>query len=220
MYLATDKVLDVNRPLFEGLEELTTAQNRLKEYIQQVEANRQVQEANQTGITETKVVMRQELTMLVQKVIAGLTAYSTATKDATLRQKVHYSQTSLARMPDPVFTDVARLILAEARPRVDSLGKYFVMDSDLARLEVLIPQFKAAIPQKRVATNISKVSTLNIADVFAATDKLLKQEIDLLMMPFQFTQPDFYNAYKNARIIVNYSGRGKTPEPADVQTGE
>jgi hypothetical protein len=41
-------------------------------------------------------------------------------------------------------------------------------------------------------------------------DQLLKEEVDVLMLPFQFTQPDFYNAYKNARIIVDYTGRGKT----------
>ena len=33
--------------------------------------------------------------------------------------------------------------------------------------------------------------------------------MDALVEPFQFSQPDFFNAYKNARNIVDYSGRGK-----------
>ena len=42
-------------------------------------------------------------------------------------------------------------------------------------------------------------------------------EVDVLMMPFQFSQADFYNAYKNARIIVDYKGGGKKEEmPAAV----
>jgi len=40
-------------------------------------------------------------------------------------------------------------------------------------------------------------------------DKLLKDELDALVDPFQFSQPDFFNSYKNARNIVDYSGRGK-----------
>lgn len=80
-----------------------------------------------------------------------------------------------------------------------------------------MPHPDGSIPQQRVATSASKVSTLNIGDVFKSLDKLLKDEIDELMLLFQFTKPDFYNAYKNARVIVNYSGRGKAkPEtPAD-----
>lgn len=212
MYLATDKVLDANQALFAGLDELTAAHLRLKNLLQQIEANRQVQEANQTGITENKATLRNALLLQVQKCIAGLTAYATATKNAALRKKVFYTPTALMRMPDPVFADVARLISGEANKLAAELEKYFITADDLAELPDLIARFKDAIPQKRVATNVSKVSTLNIAEVFSAADKLLKNEIDLYLLPFQLAQPDFYNAYKNARIIVNYNGRSKTPE--------
>ena len=57
--------------------------------------------------------------------------------------------------------------------------------------------------------NLSKVSTGNIDGVFKAQDKLLKDQIDALVQPFQFSHPDFFNAYKNARSIVEYAGRGK-----------
>ena len=30
-----------------------------------------------------------------------------------------------------------------------------------------------------------------------------------LVAPFQFSQPDFYSQYKNARQIVDYTGRGQ-----------
>ncbi|MCL6101073.1 MAG: hypothetical protein M1292_01070 [Bacteroidetes bacterium] len=60
-----------------------------------------------------------------------------------------------------------------------------------------------------MAINFSKVSTENIDGVFKAQDKLLKERIDALVEPFQFSQPDFFNAYRNARIIVDYVGRGK-----------
>ena len=66
-----------------------------------------------------------------------------------------------------------------------------------------------SLPKRRVASSISKTSTGNIESVFTAQDKLLKDEIDVLMSLFQVSQPDFYNAYKNARAIVNYVGRGK-----------
>ena len=43
---------------------------------------------------------------------------------------------------------------------------------------------------------IHQVLTGNINDLFIAQDKLLKEQIDVLMLFFQFTQPNFYNSYK------------------------
>ncbi|MDO9612948.1 MAG: hypothetical protein Q7J86_00290 [Bacteroidota bacterium] len=37
---------------------------------------------------------------------------------------------------------------------------------------------------------------------------MLNEKIDVLMLLFEETHPDFYRAYKNARIIVDYNGRG------------
>ena len=45
---------------------------------------------------------------------------------------------------------------------------------------------------------------------------MLRTEIDVLMLLFEETQPDFYKAYKNARIIVDYSGGGPSK---DTETG-
>jgi hypothetical protein len=42
---------------------------------------------------------------------------------------------------------------------------------------------------------------------------MLREEMDVLMLLFEETQPDFYKAYKNARIIVDYSGRGPSTDP-------
>ena len=40
-------------------------------------------------------------------------------------------------------------------------------------------------------------------------DALLRNKVDLLMQPYQFTQPNFFHAYKNGRMVINYSGKGK-----------
>jgi hypothetical protein len=74
---------------------------------------------------------------------------------------------------------------------------------------ILLANFKASIPQKRLATGTSKVSTAYINEPFIAIDDLLKNEPDVLLMPFQFTQPDFYNEYRSARNIVDTGGNRK-----------
>lgn len=74
------------------------------------------------------------------------------------------------------------------------------------------------IPQNRVATSTRKASTATIDALIHEANRLLKDEIDALMMPFQFVHPDFFQQYKNARMIVDYTGRKAaaedTPDPA------
>lgn len=80
-------------------------------------------------------------------------------------------------------------------------------------MNLVLSNFKASIPQKRLATGTSKVSTGNINDTFNTIDALLKDEMDVLLMPYQFTHADFYNEYRSARSIVDTGGnRRKTDE--------
>ena len=106
-----------------------------------------------------------------------------------------------------------------ATPLKGELAKYFVSEADLTGMDSLLTEFKEAIPLRRVATSVSKVSTANISGIFEVQDKILKDEIDLLMLSFRFTQPDFYNAYRNARSIIGYTGGGKSKaEPKAEET--
>jgi hypothetical protein len=209
MYGATILVLDNNLALFEAIPELLTANQQLKEKMALIDQQRQVQEVDNTGLTKNKSLLREELTTLVLRFAAALTAHAASQNDVVLQTKVNYSFSDLKKSSDRILCDIAVMISGLAAPAAADLQKYFVGPEELVKFDRLTNDFKSAIPQKRVATNLSKVSTGNINDVYHEIDSLLKNKIDLWIKPFQFTQPDFFNAYKNGRSILNYSGRGK-----------
>lgn len=221
MYAATDLSLDDNSALLADYDELVTAHQKLKTGISVIDENRQVQEADNTGLTKVKTEIREDLIRQILQFSGGLKAYATGAKNLDLKTKADYSYSELRNSPDKVLFDIGTLLMGLAIPLKTGLAKFSLGEDEFKKMESSLPAFKNAIPQKRVASTVSKVSTLNIGDEFNAIDKLLKDEIDSLMLPFQFTHPDFYNAYKNARIIVDYSGRGKTkpgnplPPPAE-----
>ena len=206
---AVNLVLTNYSVLFASMGELVAAHLRLKEGIESVSAFRLVQEADNSGLTLAKADIRIRLFNRIMQFSAALMAYATSVKNTILKTKANYSKTLLMRSSDPVLFDIGVLLLDLARPLRNELAVFFVSEAEFSDLENLLNDFKVAIPQKRVALNVSKVSTGNINEQFNVMDQLLKEEIDILMLPFQFTQPDFYNAYKNARLIIDYSGRGK-----------
>ena len=222
MFETVDAVLDKNSSLFASLPELVSAHRRLKEGKTLILQYRQVQEAETTGLTTTKENVKTDFINSILKFSAALRAYATSTKNEDLKAKSHYVSSELKKVADPILFDIGTLLFGLANPIKTELTKYSVGEDEIAEMEALLPTFKLAMPQQRVATTESKVSTGNIDKVFKSTMKLLKEVIDELMLPFQFSQPDFYNTYKNARIIVNYSGRGKSKpdKPEDAAEGE
>jgi len=222
MFETVDSVLDKNSSLFELIPELVSAHRLLKEGKTLILQYRQVQEAETSGLTTTKENVKTDFINSILKFSAALRAYATSTKNEDLKAKAHYVSSELKKAADPILFDIGTLLFGLANPIKTKLTKYSVGENEIAELEALLPAFKLAYPQQRVATTESKMSTGNIDKVFKSTMKLLKEVIDELMLPFQFSKPDFYNTYKNARLIVNYSGRGKGKpgKPEDPAEGD
>jgi hypothetical protein len=147
-----------------------------------------------------------------------LLAHATIVKDNELKAKAMYKNSDLIHAPDPILYDIGLLLLNLARPLQNEIQRFSLSQQEFDDLEQNLNLFKLSIPQKRVATGTSKVSTKNIDLMFKTIDELLKNKIDILMLHFQFSNLDFYNEYKSARSIVGYNGGGKggtnTEEPA------
>lgn len=206
MFGSVDLVLDNHSQIFAELEDMVLAHQRLKNGIDLLGQHRQVQETDNTGLTDNKIDLRLNIIDHILPIEAAVKSHAIFTKNKELKAKASYTRSDLLNAPDPVLYDICLLLLNLATPILPELGKYFVDQQKVDFLNSLLTSFKAAIPKKRVANSVSKVSTANIGEVFTSLTLFLKDEMDVLMLLFQQTNPDFYNEYRNARKIVNYSG--------------
>jgi len=209
MFEAVNLVLTNHASLFSQLEDLVLGHQRLKNGILQIAQYRQVQETDNSGLTEVKIDLRANVITQELQLSAALKSYANSTNNKELKTKANYSRSDLIQSADPVLYDIGILLVNLATPLQAELSKYFVTVEKLNELGSLLTDFHAAIPQKRVANSMSKVSTGNIVEVFNSLSKMLKDEMDVLMLLFEQVEPDFYKSYKNARLIIDYSGRGK-----------
>lgn len=218
MFSTTYTVLSNYSSLFEGSAVLQSKISLLGDNMTDLEKERQQQELATSGLTLSKDNLRSELEILILRISAALVAFATGVSDANLKKKARYTPSRLRRASDLELCDIAVNMLKLATPLIAELGVYFITQEELDLTDLKVTGFKEAIPQNRVATGTRKASTANINDLIRKTNRLLKEEIDALIQPFQFIQPEFYQQYKNARIIVDYTGRGKTPKPEEETT--
>lgn len=210
MYHATDLVLDKFSGSFASHGELKQAHQELKSGIVLIDEEQQVQVVDNKGLTQAKIGLRTDVTQRILKLSMALRALATIQKNTDMLTRSNYLLSDLNRLSDPVLADVCTMLLKLANPLRESLARFFLTDDDFSQTETALEEFKAAIPQKRLAVTVSKSSTKKISEVFKDTDKLLKEVIDVFVAPFQYQNPDFYREYCNARIVVGYTGRGKT----------
>lgn len=81
MYDSVNLVLTCHSPLFSQLEDLVSGHQRLKDDIHQIRQYRQVQETNNSGLTETKLDICGTLIMKVMQLSAALKSYANVTKN-------------------------------------------------------------------------------------------------------------------------------------------
>jgi len=210
MFGAVELAFDNNSDVLDLFPKLKAAREKFRKGQKLINQYRQVQELNASGLTLTKVKLREDLIRQILRFSTVLMAHAAEVEDLKLKTLSDYSETDLKRKSDKVLFDIGDLLLNQALPVKTELTTYAVDDAMIDNMKNLLAVFEIAIPQKRGADNVLKVSTGNIADIFKALNKLLREEIDILMGPLEFTHPDFFKTYMNARIVIDYSGGGKS----------
>ena len=126
MYEAVNLVLDTHSEHVGTEGDLFAAQQLLKAGQAIINQNRQVQEADSSGLTKNKSELRNELTQMILLFAAGLKANATSTKNAELKTKADYKAAELKTAADSVLFDIGTLLNGMALPIKTDLAKYFV----------------------------------------------------------------------------------------------
>lgn len=221
MYYATKRVLDKYVNEFTGNAELNEAFQQLNSWISVINIEEEVLVVDNTGLTTSKDELRVVFTLCALKMATGLKAYATTLKDTKFFVKVNYQLNDFNRLPDPILLNTGSMLFKLADPMRDKLARFFLTNDDFTGMEKMLVDFAAAFSDKRIATTVSKSSNQKVTEAFRSTDKLLKEVIDILVAPYQYKNPDFFREYTNARIIVGYTGRGKSkPDQESPTEGE
>lgn len=209
MARATLGILTGNEEIVAGTPGLGNATEALAELIGETESHSQGQLNTGSELTVQKNEARAALTVATLKMAAALAAYGAASADPVvqlLKAKYQVSDNKVKRMRDMPLFAFASMAFTDASPVAAQLTP-FAAEEDVAGLKTLADNFNALLPQKRTQLSKSSLSTQNLDDAIDRIDKLLKETIDVLVKPWEYSQPDFFRAYTNARIIVDAPSR-------------
>ena len=191
---------------------IATIATTLTNILQRIRDLKQVQDKSTKGATRTKNELETAIISGILKVGAALKAYATEAKNYELLSIATFTETDIKRLRDSNLADKARTIAEAATPVVGALNIYMVTPEDVTTLSDNLPAYLHALPGSRGVLVQTKQSTADIQSKIDEGRQLLKEKLDVHMLPYKSTMPSLYGEYQNARSIVDKAGTQK-PSP-------
>jgi hypothetical protein len=203
MYQATDSVLQSNNSVWTGNVEFSAAVDTLEDNIDTIGDLAEQQEEDNTGVTADKQVAREKLEKDTYTVGSIVVFYASDTNNRKLKKKVDFTKTELAYARDTALPRKSKAVHKAASDNAVALAAYGLTPLMITNLQSSIDAYVGKIDLPREALAETSAATEQLPGIYTATNKLLEEQLDKGMELYRETEPDFYTAYFNARIIVN-----------------
>lgn len=213
MYYAVQKVCNANNATWNKLPAFVLAFGEFTDSLSKLEDVVETQVKKIAGVTQDKTAMRKSLMETALEIGNAVFAYASDKKNATLKDKVNFSETGLVRERDTVFIQHCQRIVDETAQVIEELGNYGVVKADLEFFQTGIKNFTDSISLPRAAITERKGATGRIEELLREIDDVLYDKMDRLMDKFKKTSADFYKQYFDVRSIVSHGVRHKKDEP-------
>lgn len=227
-YTATEAVLKSN-PEIASVTGLPAKVAVLSERIAEINALA----GTQTQPLEASTARRDQIfEAMAETTLEVAGAVANVARDHTmpdLLQVVRVGRTAFRHLRRSHRIWIAQRVHDAALSVLDRLGVYGVTAETLATFLARITTASEGVHMPRTTVAAKKAATERLVSLFQATDTLLSEEIDRLVIRLRKVQPEFYAAYRTARRIVDVRGRragtaeagapsgASTPAPSGVQ---
>ena len=197
---AVKKVFDNYSALVATLFALQAVYNKIVNKLLQIDASGVVQAQDSKGATLTKNVTKTSLVDEALLMVGAVIAYAIDTHNLQLQQSVKFSRSALLKKKDSLLGDVCQMIHDITNGIIAILGNYGITALNLATFQTDIINFTNLLGTGKSIRSIKHGATVNMDKMSADMDVLFEAG-DRLMIQFKASQPEFYNAYLQARKI-------------------
>lgn len=170
------------------------------------------------GKVASKSDVQKTLRAALLSLKGALAAYASKSKNTELALLVKFTKSTLKELGDTDLENKAKTVLEIIEANKPALVAYGVDDEEITDFTGALVSFKTATTGTKSSFSEKSGARVSLTGLFKQGDAILKDELDNFILRMQKKHPDFYNAYKSARVIKNLGGGhngdgGDTPTP-------
>ena len=212
MYTRVNGVLNENKQVYEPYAPIVDAATTFISLVGEIRTYDKEQSIDYTGITDEKSRIKEAMAQEASDLAFAGISYARATNNVELAAHFDYSFSDIRYTTNNNAMVVTELILNEVDANIEPLGEYLVSPEDADSLRNKLQRFKQLGDTGADKSTEGVATTKKLSELFEETDRLLKTRLDALVTRLRHKEPMFYDAYMNARQIIDLRGRRSVDE--------
>ena len=156
-----------------------------------------------TGIATDKRVLKINLCNMACDIAAVITAYAVSINNNELKEAMSLQPSECKATDDGEVESKCQNIHAAANANLVALATYGITAPMLATLQTTINNYAAKVAGPRNAISNRAAQKTARKNLYKEIDALLKTQMDKIAVQFKAANIDFYNEYKQNRIIID-----------------
>ena len=202
-YQSIKGVLEDNRNIYEPITIINQSVENSFKITNEIDDIATNTEMDTTGETSAKIVAKEKLATMASSLAASASVFAFEQSDIELEASLAYSFSDIRYARDSEAHQIARAIEAELLEFRADLVDYMVSEENLTELHALIDEFKNSMETKGGVKSGSVAETRRLSILYRVADDLLNKKLDRFVARLKAEFPTFYDAYNNARMIVD-----------------
>jgi hypothetical protein len=207
MYLAVRNLKNLFAEAINSISKYGAAADLLQKSIDQIQQVSEQQGIDKSGITIDKNKLRAILIALTVKNSGKISILAISENNDTLLNEVRLTESDLTKLAEIKIRDKARVIYDKVQANLEKLREQGINEDTQKKFLEAINAFNNALSTPRTGIAERRLATQKLVNLFKAAENSI-DIMDLAVQSARDEQPDFYNAYRAARKLVD-PGNGK-----------
>jgi hypothetical protein len=208
MAKAVQQVLNDNSATVSAIVAFQTAKSDLDNIIGSINSATQLQVVKIAGNAMDKEQASLAAINAAIKLLGPVKSYAKTAGNNALFSAFDYSPSSLKKMRDTELANTLATISSNIQANITNLTDYGIVAADLDSFNALIDAYNDLITAPRNAISKKSAATALVAQAIASIKPVMIR-LDGFMEAKKDSNPDFYKAYKTARVVVDNKGKSK-----------
>lgn len=203
MYNAVLSFCNQNEITVAEIPAFVTAFDNLTAKKNQIDDTAQQEAIIITGITINKANLKSTMITTATSIASAGFAYATSVNNPVLKEKFKYTSSDFQRFKDDELPLIVQNIHDNANSVAAQLVAFGITAPMITAFQTQITNYTNAVPSPRNAAAQRKALRELLVIYFKEADLILKDQMDKLALQYKTSNPEFYNSYRNNRIIIN-----------------
>lgn len=205
MVEATLSFLDQNAATWQSVAKIGEVKNKLGEVNLAIDGAATNQQQAQVNVGKIKNELKRTIAEKADIINDMVEVFALMTGDQKLAQQMADSASDLFKLKnDDMMRRVKQIIEAATKNQQPLTAEYGLTTEQIADLQADYDRFMELSGQPREYQIMSGMATLSLEELLAEANNLLSNQLDNLMKIFKRRDPNFYNGYLKARMVVDY----------------